>query len=907
MSVFMNFYDPKEVRTIENTRVNYLDELKQMKVWICWNYMEKDGKRTKVPISASGNKTGTDEPHRDTWVTFDEAKAAAAEKNYSGVGFVIPEGYFFLDIDHKPLDDPYVVKMLERFGSYAEKSVSGEGIHIYGKCDFSIIPTERTEKGRVKLSRKYYQKNPNNGTELYIGGLTNRYAVFTENVIQDKPLIDCTEAILTTLEEDMKREAKESVSLRGAISGSPTRPACWGEEEPRHEVKAYQPDTPSEYSERRRRGNPPVITTGCKRKGIPTVAQSLPRNDSAEYVISAMRKQKNSEKFCKLFDEGDFSDYGSQSEADLALCTMIAFGAAKTLGLKRVSDALSSDETTDARSGCSVTLPDAIDNIFRGSALYREKWKRDDYREATINKALENVTFRGVGIPADDVGIPLSKKPAANGRGLPQPASGLRNDITPQNDAPIFIRFKEKTGEPYVVVPLLAQHVRDHLHYLLVRDNGKQGLLKYVYDGGVYKLYADEMFKGCIKQFIEDYDPELVKIRDVNEAFQHIITDRNYISQDDLNAREDIINFRNGLLVVNENELRLVDHNPQIYSTIQIPCRWRDERSATPVFEQYMKTLTNGDNAVARLLLQFMGCCISNVKGWRMKKSLFLVGDGDTGKSQLKSLVERLLGKGNFIGTDLDEIEARFGTGTIYGTRLAGSSDMGFMTVDELKTFKMLTGGDSVFAEFKGIQGFEFTYNGLLWFCMNRLPKFGGDDGKWVYNRIMVVNCPNVIPPERQDKQLLDKMYNECEGIMYLAVRALQKVIRNGYRFDEPESVSQAREAYMAENSTVLSFFEECMIKRPDGKIRDSATTGKVYKVYREWCGDNNRGFAKTAKEFRDNLSNYLGVSHDDLTKRIHGNTYYKDYTLTTACKELYRKAYGYDGARDGENETPFS
>ena len=77
-----------------------------------------------------------------------------------------------------------------------------------------------------------------------------------------------------------------------------------------------------------------------------------------------------------------------------------------------------------------------------------------------------------------------------------------------------------------------------------------------------------------------------------------------------------------------------------------------------------------------------------------MKKALFLVGDGDTGKSQLKSLVERLLGKGNFIGIDLKEIEARFGTGAIYGTRLAGSSDMSFLSVDELKTFKKITGGD---------------------------------------------------------------------------------------------------------------------------------------------------------------------------------------------------------------------
>ena len=104
-----------------------------------------------------------------------------------------------------------------------------------------------------------------------------------------------------------------------------------------------------------------------------------------------------------------------------------------------------------------------------------------------------------------------------------------------------------------------------------------------------------------------------------------------------------------------------------------------------------------------------------------MKKALFLVGDGDTGKSQLKSLVERLLGKGNFIGIDLREIESRFGTGAIYNTRLAGSSDMSFLAVVEMKIFKKTIGGDSLFAEVKGQQAFEFTYNGLLWFCMNRL------------------------------------------------------------------------------------------------------------------------------------------------------------------------------------------
>ena len=71
---------------------------------------------------------------------------------------------------------------------------------------------------------------------------------------------------------------------------------------------------------------------------------------------------------------------------------------------------------------------------------------------------------------------------------------------------------------------------------------------------------------------------------------------------------------------------------------------------------------------------------------------------------------------------------------------------MSFVSIGELKTFKSLTGGDSVFAEFKGQQPFNYFYKGFLWFCMNRLPRFGGDDGQWVFDRIMIIHCENVIP-----------------------------------------------------------------------------------------------------------------------------------------------------------------
>jgi len=751
-----------------------MQELKDMRIWFLWRREINGGRINKIPFAASGGATGTNERYRHTWVTYDEAVAAMKEQNAAGVGFVIPKGYFFLDIDHYDLTDPFVKLLLERFNSYAERSVSGKGIHIYGKCDLEKLPTFLDKNGNIRLDKAYYTKNPNNHLELYIGGLTNRFAAYTGDVILNEPLRESTAAVLLTLDRNMRKAER---------------------------VK---------YIEK--------------------------RDGKREYfdIVSSLRKQKNGEKFKKLYDEGDISEYGSHSEADAALCAMIAF-----------------------RTG-----PDnaAIDRIFRSSALYREKWERDDYREATINAGIE--ACHGI--------FHKSKM-----------------------DHPYFIKFNEN-GAPYVFAPLLAKWTREHLDYILVRDNGRQALLIYVYEDGCYRLYAPDMLKGVIKKYIAEYDEELVSMGKVNEAYNQIITDLNYAAQEDLNSDELLINFQNCLLRVDTEEI--LQHTPAVLSTIQIPCRWTGKPSPTPVFDDFLHTLTNGNKATQQLLLEFIGACISNIKGWRMKKSLFMVGEGDTGKSQLKSLVERLLGKGNFIGIDLKDIEARFGTGAIYGTRLAGSSDMSFMSVDELKTFKKLTGGDSLYAEFKGQQAFEFTYGGLLWFCMNRLPKFGGDDGQWVYDRIMVVECPNVIPKEKQDKRLIDKLYAEREGIVYKAVKALQTVVKNGYRFSEPDSVIRARDKYMNENNTVISFFNECMCPWPDGRIHKHCTTGRIYKVYQGWCRENNNGFAKSAKEFRETLASYLGADYSEITTRLNGNTYYKDYSLTLEAKEQFAKEYGYEG-----------
>ncbi len=70
--------------------ITTIAELKKKKIWVCWNIIEKNGKKTKVPCSSSGKATGTNSNYEHTWVTFEEAEKSARENNFSGVGFIIP-------------------------------------------------------------------------------------------------------------------------------------------------------------------------------------------------------------------------------------------------------------------------------------------------------------------------------------------------------------------------------------------------------------------------------------------------------------------------------------------------------------------------------------------------------------------------------------------------------------------------------------------------------------------------------------------------------------------------------------------------------------------------------------------------------------------------------------------------
>lgn len=90
------------------------------------------------------------------------------------------------------------------------------------------------------------------------------------------------------------------------------------------------------------------------------------RNWSDAEIVQKAMSVANGVKFSRLW-LGDRGGYNSDSEADAALCSMLAFWTGPDT--------------------------DRIDQLFRSSQLYRDKWERASYRDKTITLALKRAEY----------------------------------------------------------------------------------------------------------------------------------------------------------------------------------------------------------------------------------------------------------------------------------------------------------------------------------------------------------------------------------------------------------------------------------------------------------------------------------------------------------------------------------
>jgi replicative DNA helicase len=163
-------------------------ELRSIPRWVVWDFFQpKPGKTKlgKVPLDPDRDSMA-DYTNPAAWRSFDDVLAEARRRGDVGVGFVFADSDDVVGVD---LDDaylpsgelkPWAKEILDRLaGTWAEKSVSGSGVHALGRGDRIV------GKKRLDLS-------PSEGIERYS---ENRFFTVSGDVLQAAPLADVREAM----------------------------------------------------------------------------------------------------------------------------------------------------------------------------------------------------------------------------------------------------------------------------------------------------------------------------------------------------------------------------------------------------------------------------------------------------------------------------------------------------------------------------------------------------------------------------------------------------------------------------------------------------------------------------------------------------------------------------------------
>ena len=139
---------PQKEKNIHTMIGNIPKEMKEIPQWVGWKGVPKTSKGGKIgmskePYALSGAyRLGFQHVH-----TFDEVMASYEKGNINGIGFAMSKeaGFICIDLDGEKLEDiPESLRSIANH-SYAERSPSGNGLHIWFKGEW---PGNKSAQGK---------------------------------------------------------------------------------------------------------------------------------------------------------------------------------------------------------------------------------------------------------------------------------------------------------------------------------------------------------------------------------------------------------------------------------------------------------------------------------------------------------------------------------------------------------------------------------------------------------------------------------------------------------------------------------------------------------------------------------------------------------------------------------------
>lgn len=530
-------------------------------------------------------------------------------------------------------------------------------------------------------------------------------------------------------------------------------------------------------------------------------------------LLRAAESASNGQKFAALWS-GSTVGYPSQSEADMALCDLLAFWTGGDAG--------------------------RMDSLFRSSGLFRPKWDErhygggQTYGDHTIEEALRTVTeYYKPPLVGTSIGR-IGKPGEAQQDGEPEPD--------------LKVRAFTDTGNAERLVDQYGDSIRFcHPWGAWLHWDGQRWKRDQT---GTVRRWAKDVVRSIYLEVPLGRDKEeRAKIRtfaiksesaSARTAMLKLAESESGVSilPEEMDRDPFALNVLNGTIDLRTGKLH--PHDKAANITKLAPVTF-DPEARAPTFNAFLRRVLPDPN-VGRFLCRMAGYGLT---GATTEQCLaFMYGSGANGKSTFLDIMQDMLG--DYAQQAAPDLLTSRG-GDRHPTELAdlfGARWVSSIEVDEGKRLaenlvKQMTGGDKIKARFMRTDFFQWTPTHKLFLAANHKPEIRGTDYA-IWRRIHMIPFDVTIPVEERDGRLREKLTAEMSGILNWAIAGCLEWQKSG--LGVPDAIKEATEEYRQEQDVLGRFLEDrCAIDRSA-----SVESETLYAVYTAWCEANGSGPVST-------------------------------------------------------------
>ena len=366
-------------------------------------------------------------------------------------------------------------------------------------------------------------------------------------------------------------------------------------------------------------------------------------------------------------------------------------------------------------------------------------------------------------------------------------------------------------------------------HVVYFAPGGKHAFYRFSSQKHTWQKEEPIVFEALAQQYIGPKETKPCTTANANEFIEYIKRE-NAESDENFFNPPGLIPFSNGVLHLINNEVKFYsydeiyeDRNPkETYAFTYKHNFPYDPNCSGPRFNEFLDEVSMGNREIIDVLQEYTGSALFKIPNKQTQKAMILIGTGANGKSVFTSLVRHILHPEATASYKVKEIGNDKKMVHLLNKSAAITDEMGTKSILEGESFKELVGGGSMEYEPKYSHPMEAIFDAKFFICGNALP-FTNDVSKGLLRRLLIVPFDAHFPENKQDKNLLDKLYAEAPAVINWAIEGAKRLIKNNFNFTYSESKTNQDEitAFSEMNNPLREWLKDnCVIDPGNTDLR---------------------------------------------------------------------------------------